>query len=258
MYWLLSILMLLISAPAESLQVSGLTYLNTFKPGETAKVSVMLISDKDTPELVDLKLCDYWCNSEGQHFFEETGKQPRSNASWITLGSARETINPGDHREIFFTINVPKDASLKGSYWSVLLIEPSDPIQTLVESKEGFQLQVKVRYAYHIVTNIGNGTPSVKIVNKEIQQISGKQQLAVDALNTGELFLNPKMTVKVFSKQGKLEKTSETQTDRLYPGSSVRYLADAEGLQAGNYTAFLLFDNGDGKIFGDSFQLTVP
>ena len=39
------------------------------------------------------------------------------------------------------------------------------------------------------------------------------------------------MTVKMFNKQGKLEKTMETQPDRLYPGSSTRFLADAEGLQ---------------------------
>src|SRR5271155_5436132 len=114
MYWHLTLLILVLSGQIEALQVSGLTYTNTFKPGDSAKVAVMLISDRDTPELVDLKLCDYWCNSEGQHFFEDIGKQPRSNASWINLGSVRETIHPGDRREIYFTINVPKDKPLKG------------------------------------------------------------------------------------------------------------------------------------------------
>lgn len=242
----------------SALQVNGLSYLNTMKPGESARVVVTLISDKDQPEMVDLKLCDYWCNSQGQHFFEEVGKQPRSNARWISLGTHREIVKPGQSKEVYLTINAPKEASLNGSYWSVLLIEPSDPLQTLKESEHGFQLQVKVRYAYHIVTHIGQGTPSLKIVKKGIEQLDGKKYFAVDVENTGNLFLNPKMTIKLFSKQGKLEKTMETETNRLYPGSSSRYISDAQNLSVGNYTAFLLLDNGDGKIFGDSFELSLP
>lgn len=242
----------------DALQVNGLTYLNTLKPGESAKVCVTLISDKDKPELVDFKLCDYSCNSEGQHFFENIGHQIRSNAKWIQLGSHRETVNPGERRDIYFTIEAPKDPILKGSYWSVLLIEPSDPIQTLVEAERGFQLQVKVRYAYHIVTHIGVGTPSLKILKKGVEQADGKKLFTVDVANTGDLFLNPKMTIKLFNDKGQLQKTLETQPDRLYPGSSSRFLADAEGIQGGKYTAFLLLDNGDGRIFGDSFSLNVP
>lgn len=242
----------------SALQVNGLTYLNTLKPGESTQFAITLISDKDKPEMVDLKLCDYWCYSDGQHFFEEIGSQTRTNAKWIDLGSHREVINPGERRDIYLTIKVPEDQKLNGSYWSVLLIEPSDPLQTLVESEHGFQLQVKVRYAYHIVTNVGPATPSLKVVKKGMENMNNKKYFAVDVENTGNLFLNPKMTIKLFSKQGKLEKTLETQSDRLYPGSSSRYLADGEGITQGQYTAFLLLDNGDGRIFGDSFEIAIP
>lgn len=242
----------------NALQVNGLTYLNTMKPGETAQVNITLISDKDRPEMVDLKLCDYWCNSDGQHFFEDVGKQTRSNAKWISLGSHREVVQPGERRDIYFTIQVPQEQNLNGSYWSVLLIEPSDPLQTLVESEHGFQLQVKVRYAYHIVTHVGPATPSLKVVKKGMQMLDNINYFTVDVENTGNLFLKPKMTIKLFTKQGKLEKTMETQTDRLYPGSSSRYFADGTGIAQGQYTAFLLLDNGDGRIFGDSFDISIP
>lgn len=251
-------LMIFYAFKVNALQVNGLTYLNTFKPGESGQVCVTLISDKDKPELVDLKLCDYSCNSQGQHFFEELGQQPRSNAKWIKQGSHRETVNPGERRDVYLTINVPKDDSLNGSYWSVLLIEPSDPLQTMVEPEYGFQLQVKVRYAYHLVTNVGKSTPSLKIIKKGIEEMDGKKFFVVDVENTGNMFLNPKMTIKFLNKQGKLEKTLETQTERLYPGSSSRYLADGNNIAAGTYTTFLLLDNGDGRLFGDSFELALP
>jgi hypothetical protein len=253
----LCLLPLIISFELNSLQVGGLTYLNNFKPGETAQVSVTLISDRDKPELVDMKLCDYWCNSEGQHFFEEVGLQPRSNADWVRLSSFREIINPGERREVYFTIQVPKNDQLNGSYWSILLIEPTDPLQTLTESEQGFVLHVKIRYAFHIVTNVGEGNPSLKITKKGVEKIEDKKFFAVNVTNTGDLFLNPKMTIKLFNKQGKLEKTQETQSERLYPGSSSRFLADGEGLPEGNYTAFLLLDNGDGRLFSDTFEINL-
>jgi len=254
---LLCLLMIFGIFNLQAIQVSGLSYLNAFKPGESGQVRITLISDKEKPELVDLKLCDYRCNSNGQHFFDELGQQPRSNAKWIAQGSHRETIDPGERRDIYLTINVPQDNTLKGSYWSVLLIEPSDPLQTLVEPEQGFQLQVKVRYAYHIVTNVGSGTPTLKIVRKGIEKNDGKNFFTVDVENTGDTFLNPKMSAKLFNKKGKLEKSIETQTERLYPGSSSRFLADGEGISPGEYTAFLILDNGDGRIFGDTFALTV-
>lgn len=259
MYTLITLLLAFLSVNTLSaLQVNGLSYLNSMKPGESAQLIINLLSDKDQPEIVDLKLYDYRCNSAGQHFFEEIDKQLRSNARWITLSSHREIVNPRQNKEIYLTINAPQDPTLTGSYWSVLMIEPSDPLQTLKESEHGFQLQVKVRYAYHIVTHIGQGSPSLKIVKKGIEQLEGKNYFAVDVENTGNVFLNPKMTIKLFNKQGKLEKTMNTDTDRLYPGSSSRYLADAQGIPSGNYTAFLLLDNGDGKIFGDTLELALP
>lgn len=252
-HWFLFLFPFFALGSLGALQVSGLTYLNTLKPGESAQVRVTLISDRDKPELVDMSLCDYWCNSDGQHFFEETGKQARTNADWIKLTTHREIVNPGDKRDVYLTIKVPKDESLKGSYWSVLLIEPSDPIQTLTESEQGFQLHVKVRYAFHIVTNIGTSVPSLKIIKKGMENIGDKKYFIVDVENTGILFQNPKLTLKFLSNQGKLEKTLETQTERLYPGSSARFMAESNGLTPGKYTAFLLLDNGDGRLFGDTF-----
>lgn len=175
----------------EALQVGGLTYLETLKPGDSVKVQIPLISDRDKNEVIDFNLSDYSADAEGHHFFTELGQNPRGNGKWITLSSHREIIAPGEKKELTLTIDVPNDSSLDGSYWSVLLIEPTDPIQTLKEPEHGFQLQVKVRYAYHIVVNLGKGTPSLKIVKKELQEVGGKKWLAVDVENKGTLFFKP-------------------------------------------------------------------
>ncbi len=255
--WLLLSLIMNLFLKCDALQVSGLSYINSLKPGETANFTVTLTSDKDTSEIVEFKLCDYWCNSEGQHYFEDIGLQIRTNAKWISLGAPREIINPGEQKNINVTINVPKNNGLLGSYWSVLLIEPNDPLHTLQENDLGFQFHVKIRYAYHIVTNIGNGSPSLKIIKKEFSTQENKKYLVVDVENTGNLFLNPKLTLKLFNKQGKNLITAETQKERLYPGSSSRYVVKAEDLPSGDYTAFILLDNGDGRLFNDTFAVSI-
>ena len=158
------LLFLFLITQCDALQVGDLSYIEVFKSGESRQVKVTLTNDTDHSEIVNFTLSDYGCNPEGQHFFESPGTFPRSNASWITLNSLREEIPANSKSDMYFTINAPNDPNLKGSYWSVLLIEPADPIQTLKDSKDGLQLFVKIRFAYHIVTNIGEGVGSPKHV----------------------------------------------------------------------------------------------
>lgn len=242
--------------PCEALQVSNLTYFGDFAPGETKQVKITLINDQNEPQLINLNLCDYWCNSDGQHFFEPLGSQVRSNADWILLNTNRALLAPNEKSDFYFTITAPRDPFLKGSYWSVLLIEPSEPIQPLNSgSEEGLRLQVKIRYAYHIVTNLADGTPKLKIVQKEIRKLDDKDYLCIDVANTGTLFLNPKMILKLYNSKGELEKTLEALPERLYPGSSQRYFLDFSGINGKKFKTFLLLDNGDNKLFGDTFEL---
>ncbi|MBA3817193.1 MAG: hypothetical protein H0X29_11890, partial [Parachlamydiaceae bacterium] len=112
--------------------------------------------------------------------------------------------------------------------------------------------------AYHIVTNIGEGTPKLKILKKEFKTVDQQNLFAVSVANIGDLFLNPKLVLKLYNSQGKLEKTLDGQPERLYPGSSQIYLMDIQGLEAKKYTAFLMLDNGDKQLFGDTFDFIVP
>lgn len=66
------------------------------------------------------------------------------------------------------------------------------------------------------------------------------------------------MVVKIYDEKGVLKKSMESDSERLYPGSASRFLADGENLAPGKYNSFLLLDNGDGRIFGDTFELLVP
>lgn len=247
---------LFVFTAVESLQVNGLSYIDKLSPGDKKQVKITLMNDKEQAETVALKLTDYSCNREGQHFFDPIGTQARSNAEWINFPMSQVTLAPKEHYDLIVTIDVPYNPSSDGSYWSVLLIEPTEPFQTLKESENGFQLFVKVRYAYHFVTTLGNEKTAIKFLSTELKTLNEKKMISIDVENTGKVFINPKLTLKLFNDSGKLEKTIHTQAERIYPGMSSRYLLDADGIEEKKYKAFLLFDNGDNHLWSHTFEIT--
>lgn len=258
MRWCFFLMSLLFVVQGVSLIVDDLSYQVNLGPGETQQFKIALTNDKDEPEQVEIKQCDYGCNSDGQSFFDPVGTMPRSNASWVSFNSNYIRLAPREKQEVIFTIQVPNQQDLKGSYWSALLIEPSQVMQSIQEAKEGMQLTVKIRYAFHVVTTIGNGNAKLNIVSKDLKTVGEKTYLTVDVANAGEVFLNPKLIVKLYSTDGKLEKTLGGSTERLYPGNSQRYFLDGSDLQGKKWKAFLILDNGDQHLFGDTSELYFP
>lgn len=248
---------LVCAGTCEALIVNDLSYAGTFSPGESKEVTISLTNDKEIPELVEFKLSDYSTNSDGETHFLPPGQEKRSNASWVSLSENRLRLAPKEKADFIFTVKVPNDPALAGSFFSVLLIEPTEFLQSIEEVKSGIQLNVKVRFAYHIVTNVGEGVAKLKIVDKKLVTLADKKYYAVDVANQGTHFLNPKLTLKLYSKQGKLEKTIDVGSERLYPGSSQRYFIDADGLIGNKYKAILVLDNGDKHLFGDTFDLEL-
>lgn len=244
-----------------SLQVNNLSCLEKLNPSEKKQIQLTLYNDSDSKEQVNLKLADYSCNSNGEHFYDEDYldnlKYPRSNKSWINHGQEQIYMEPRETRNVYYTIDVPNDPSLKGSYWSLLLIEPQGTTLSKDANSEGFSLQIKIRYAHHIIVNIGEATPKLKIIKKEIKEIDGKNFLCLHVLNEGDLFFDPTLTLKLYDVEGKLFSTLKSQSERLYPGNSQCFYLNAEELDEKRLkeklTGFLLFDGKENLFFGDKF-----
>lgn len=242
------------SLKLEGLVVNELSYFGEMQPGSQQQVKLTLHNNSKDVETIDLKLSNYSCNSEGQHFYEEESPyHSRTNISWIRLNTNRVKLLPGETTIVYYWINVPPDSNLKGSYWSVLLIEPTEASSVLNNNQEGYALKVKIRFAHHIVTTIGKGQSKLEIVKKEIKSINNRKFLSIHIANKGDVFLNPTLTLKLYNEQGKLEHTLNTQKERLYPGNSQRYLLDIQNINENKMKGFLLLDSGEDHLFGDIF-----
>lgn len=248
---------LFLSYSIQALQVSNLSTIEKLEPGERKRIQLTLINDKDAEESVELKLADYSCNSQGDHFYDEPdGKKSRSNASWILLGQNRVLLAPREERDIYFIVEAPTDLSDKGSFWSCLLIEPTESFSQ--SDAEGFTLHVKIRFAHHIVTQVGDASPKVKVIKKEIKELDGVNYFCVHVINQGELFYNPNLTLTFYDDQGNLQKQFKSEKERLYPGCSQCFYVNVSDYPKEKLIkplqGFILFDGNDSFLFGDRFS----
>lgn len=257
-YLLLLLAPLILSSPLAALQVSNLSTIETLSPGEKKRIAITLHNDKNHEEQVDLKLVDYGCNSDGEHFYDEpAGIKPCSNANWVLLGQERVILAPNEEREIYYVIEVPDDKKLSGSYWSVLLIEPADSPLVDSEENEGLKLRIKIRFAHHIICNVGEGQPKIKILKKEIKEIQGDPYLCLHVINKGNLFFKPEITLSLYDSKGKIENTLKSQPERLYPNNSQCFYINLKDIpeqrRKESFKGFILFDGNGPHLFGDRF-----
>lgn len=235
---------------------SELTKTLTAKPGDVTTVKLTMTNNKETPEEVQLSQVDYKYNYKGENFFEEPNTLEMSNANWIELQNSSFKVEPGETKEIYYSVRVPNDPRLQGSYSSAILIEPNDPVTTL-QAEDQVAIQVKVRYAHQIIINVGQLKPSLKLLDSNLTQSEQGRSIYIDIENNGNTHLYPKPTLKLYDNKGKVATTLNALPQNILPGSSVRYFLPLEAMTEGEYNGLLLLDVGNGKLFAERLSLSI-
>jgi hypothetical protein len=139
----------------------GLTHEKVSTVGDTYQGEIAIRNQEDTPQELKIYQTDYRFNYEGETIYGEPGKDARSNARWITFSPSRLTIPPKEKAIISYTIIVPGDQPLVGTFWSMLMIEglPMGSQESAIDKKEkklSMGITQIMRYAVQVVTHIGD------------------------------------------------------------------------------------------------------
>ena len=105
----------------------ALVYERTAKAGETYLGFIIIKNTSDEPQEAKIYLAYYLFFFDGKVNYGEPGKDPRSNANWITFSPHQPIIPANDNLEVRYTIKVPDNKSLSGTYWSLLMVEGISP-----------------------------------------------------------------------------------------------------------------------------------
>lgn len=246
---------------AQVLVVGGLTREATVQPGGKTEGKIILRNTSDKPQEVRLYQTDYLFWADGRTDYGEPGKSPRTNARWIGYTPKQLTLAPNGTDSIYYTIEVPKEDNLSGTYWSMLMVEPIsgetiEPPKT--KDRPSIGIRTVSRYAIQIVTHIGDtGKRDIKFLDKTVLIEEGKKTLQIDIENTGERWLIPLVWAELYDEKGVSIGRFDGGRLRIYPGCSVRYRIDLSNVPEGKYKAIIVADNGDEYIFGAQYDLKL-
>lgn len=254
-------------APAALAQISvvGNTVVERqAQPGATYTGTFVVSNASSAPEEARLYQTDYSATASGRNDYAPPGSQPRSNARWVAIATPRVTIPPKSTRTVSFTVSVPLDASLRGTYWSMLMVE-GIPRGSAASASRSAQRQVEVgitariRYAVQIVTDLGAAvTPAAKFESPVVYALAnGSRVLQFDVQNTGMRGFIPVFTVELYDAQGNRVTTGKASREMTYPGDSLRQRFDLGRVPPGHYRAIVTMDAGDDVVLGAQYNLTL-
>ncbi|MCL6590270.1 MAG: hypothetical protein K6U80_09985 [Firmicutes bacterium] len=204
---------------------------------------------------------DYFFYADGTNIYGNPGAAPQSNAKWITLSSNYITIPGNDTATVNYRVEVPPNKELRGTYWSMVMVEPVEDAAGQVSQPKGkavLGLKAVIRYGIQVITNIENtGARRIEFTGKKLIREDGKNILQLDIKNSGERWLSPTVFVQLFDKNGKKTGDFHTGKLRIFPTCSVRCKINLENVTSGKYKAVVIVDNGDQYVFGANYDLTV-
>jgi len=183
---------------------SGLSQEREAQIGETYRDTIIIRNNGNRPQEVKIYQTDYLFFSDGTNIYGEPGKDLRSNANWITFSPHRLIIPPKETATINYTINVPDDKSLMGTYWSMMMVEGigEEHPEASTHPEEGKVLlgitQV-VRYGIQIITHIEDtGSRELKFTETKLLAKEDEGRIfQIDLENTGERWLVPLLWVEL-------------------------------------------------------------
>jgi len=242
---------------ANILVLNGLTHETISQSGGSYRERIEIQNSGTEERDVRVYIRDYWFSYSGESRHDEPGTLERSNASWIRYSPELLTLKPNEKGYVDFEVNVPQNDSLKGTYWSVIMVEGILPVDTTASSG-GVKINTAIRYAVQIITNIGEtGKHDLQFAAMELVQDEGQKILNVAVENTGEYILKPEVSIELFDSGGNSVGVFKADRRKTLPGTSIRASIILEGIKPGNYTAILVADCDEDHIYGTNLSLEI-
>lgn len=232
--------------------------------GESYAGTIRLRNHTAEPQEVRAYLTDYAFQADGSTVYGQPGSGARSNAAWVTLSPARATLAPGGETEIGYRVSVPAGAARRGTYWSMVMVEPvargtAESSQGAPGRKPVLGVETRVRYGVQVATHVGtDGARQVEFAApRATGAAQGARSLEFDLVNTGDLAYRPTLQVELFDAEGNPAGRFQSERGLLYPGTSLRQRFELGALPAGSYQALVTADTGGESVFGAKYQLRL-
>lgn len=243
---------------------SGLYQASTLSPGTTEQQLLIIENSGEQAQTVILYQKDEVFAQDDSGFLQ-VGSHQRSNAAWIEFETDRVMVPAHTSLAVPFQVIVPADASLYGSYWSVVMVQAValDPAGIAPRVRGGLSVQQTFRTAVRMVTHLVTQplpNPVLSFEHSDIRRHNeGTLELQIVLANPGVLGLYLRVFAEVIDQQGQSVGRFSPRYDqvRLLPTSQAHRSIQFPDLAAGQYQIIVVAENHDGQLFGARMGLTV-
>lgn len=229
----------------------------TVGAGTTYTSNIVIANPGKDAQIVRIYKTDYTFACDGTSEFHDAGSSKRSNANWIALQSERVTIPGGSQVTVPYAVQVPRGDSLKGTYWSTVMVEPVNDGPTAAE-KQSVAIGAVMRYAVQVATHLeSGGSRTVRFDTPVLSRAqSGAAMFDVNVFDDGERGYRAALWIEIYDAQGTLRAKVRQTRGLLYPGTSLHQQFDLGALPAGSYKAIVFADTGDDAVFATQYTIT--
>jgi len=237
--------------------VSSLHHEKTIRPGGSYQDLILIKNEGEDKTEVRVYKSDYLslCDKVS---YKDPGENPRSNSSWISYSPNYFNISPQQIVPVRYTVQVPQDENLKGSYWSMLMIEEIPEETPLKEN--GVKIRTIIRYAVTIITNVGEDE-IYKLEFSDARLLREDERIIfqLDIKNIGDWRTSPFVWAELYNKEGAYIGRFEGQssTKKILPTCCARFKIDLTQVPKGQYKALVVADCGGDDIFGATYTLRI-
>jgi hypothetical protein len=226
-------------------------------PGERYTGTIVIANAAAEPQTARIYQTDYQFHADGTSDFKDAGTSQRSNAGWVTPQSTQITVPANGRVVVPYAVVVPSGDTLKGTYWSAIMVEGQTAAPAKNAAKQSIGLGAVVRYAIQVATHISmTGSREVKFIGAGVAKTDdGSAAFDVDVVDAGERGYRPTLWIEVYDESGALQAKAKQSRGLLYPGTSLRQHFALGKLAPGTYKAMLFADTGDEAVVAAQFNI---
>lgn len=234
------------------------TQVRVAQAGESYRGSIAIRNAGLAVAQVKLYQTDYAFFADGKNQFDAPGTLARSNAAWLRLNREQLTIAPGSVESVDYEVQVPVEAGLSGTYWSVVMVQELPAAEAAGSPRTGVKLQQTLRHAIQVITEMGeSGHSNIAFSNARLLHDGARREFDVDLANTGERWLRTDVWLELHDAQGRVVGRFAAPRRRTFPGTSVRNRMELTSAPAGKYLGLLVADGGRNELFGMQIELDL-
>ncbi len=242
------------SAEGAIVVLNGLTHIHNATSGTELQGKVRLKNDGKGPARILIYRQDLVAECGKSPDYVNNSGSAYSLSRWLSTNVDEKTLAAGEEYEVIYTVKIPLDEAVNGSYWQVLMVEGADPVKE--ESVHGVSVNSKVRYAIQVVVNVGGfESPAVAFENIDFKK-GDKPSLSVILRNSGKYTAVVRVVLELYDEQGAKVKKLEGTGRRVYPSFCNSFVIDLEGIPPGKYAGVIIADNGT-DLFGSNLSLEL-